>query len=103
MDDPIQSMDEVNILAFIDLLRLFIEKYNKQIIISTHNYTFYNMMLKKLRFQNIAVIEYEGYSEKGPSIREQEDENHYSQLVQHYPQLRIEELTSEVYKLDHKL
>nr|EJQ74340.1 hypothetical protein IGC_04891 [Bacillus cereus HuA4-10] len=37
MDDPIQSMDEVNIISFIDLMRLFVEKHKKQIIISTHD------------------------------------------------------------------
>ncbi|PEB61979.1 hypothetical protein COM86_21710 [Priestia megaterium] len=104
LDDPIQSMDEINVLAFIDLLRLFVEQYNRQIIISTHDYTFYKMMLRKFRFQNVSVIEYEGYSEKGPSIRTQENEsNNEIQLVQYYPQLKIEKLTGELYKLDHKL
>lgn len=41
MDDPIQSMDEINVLSLIDLIRLFIEKYDKQFIISTHDYSFY--------------------------------------------------------------
>ncbi|BBH24052.1 hypothetical protein Back11_53970 [Paenibacillus baekrokdamisoli] len=71
MDDPIQSMDEINVLSLIDLIRLFMEKYDKQFIISTHDYSFYQMMLKKFRNQDIAVIEYEGYSEKGPLIKQQ--------------------------------
>ncbi|WP_342410199.1 SMC family ATPase [Paenibacillus sp. FSL R10-2778] len=75
MDDPIQSMDEVNVLSLIDLIRLFMEKYDKQFIISTHDYSFYQMMLKKFRNQDIAVIEYEGYSEKGPLIKQQVSEN----------------------------
>ncbi|NMM55557.1 hypothetical protein [Paenibacillus aquistagni] len=75
MDDPIQSMDEVNVLSLIDLVRLFMEKYDKQFIISTHNYNFYQTMLKKFRNQDIAVIEYEGYSEKGPLIKQQVSEN----------------------------
>lgn len=101
MDDPIQSMDEINVLAFIDLIRLFIEKYDKQIIISTHDYTFYNMMLRKFRFQNVAVIEYEGYSERGPVIKGQDDDN--NQLVQYHPKLKCEEIADGLYKLDHKL
>ncbi|WP_145410829.1 AAA family ATPase [Paenibacillus xylanexedens] len=75
MDDPIQSMDEVNVLSLIDLVRLFMEKYDKQFIISTHDHNFYQMMLKKFRNQDIAVIEYEGYSEKGPLIKQQVSEN----------------------------
>lgn len=75
MDDPIQSMDEINVLSLIDLIRLFIDKYDKQFIISTHDYSFYQMMLKKFRNQDIAVIEYEGYSEKGPLIKQQVSEN----------------------------
>ncbi|MGV6938652.1 AAA family ATPase [Paenibacillus sp. CMM36] len=75
MDDPIQSMDEINVLSLIDLIRLFMEKYNKQFIISTHDFNFYQMMLRKYRNQEIAVIEYEGYSEKGPLIKQQVNEN----------------------------
>lgn len=33
------------------------------------------MMLRKFRNQDIAVIEYEGYSEKGPLIKQQVSEN----------------------------
>lgn len=75
LDDPIQSMDEINVLSLIDLIRLFMEKYDKQFIISTHDYNFYQMMLRKYRNQEIAVIEYEGYSEKGPLIKQQVNEN----------------------------
>ncbi|MBL0386203.1 hypothetical protein JJB07_06000 [Tumebacillus sp. ITR2] len=38
----------------------------RQFIISTHDATFYELMLKKFRFLRVGVIEYEGYSEKGP-------------------------------------
>lgn len=101
MDDPIQSMDEINTLAFIDLIRLFIEKHNKQIIISTHDHTFYKMMLRKFRFQNVAVIEYEGYSQNGPSIRRPTGGG--AELIQYYPKKNIEELTQELAKVDHVL
>ncbi|KAB7665554.1 AAA family ATPase [Bacillus sp. B1-b2] len=101
MDDPIQSMDEINTLAFIDLVRLFIEKHNKQIIISTHDHTFYKMMLRKFRFQNVAVIEYEGYSQNGPSIRRYANDG--TELIQYYQKKNIEELTQELIKVDHVL
>lgn len=75
MDDPIQSMDEINVISFIDLLRLFIDKHNKQIIISTHDYSFYKMMMKKFRYHQITIIEYEAYSDNGPSIKKQLESN----------------------------
>ncbi|MFD6442694.1 hypothetical protein ACFWDG_23615, partial [Peribacillus sp. NPDC060186] len=101
MDDPIQSMDEINVLSFIDLTRLFIEKYDKQVIISTHDYTFYKMMLRKFRFQDVAVVEYEGYSKKGPSVKVHE--NGDNKLVQYLPKLKYEELSPSLIMIDHKL
>lgn len=74
IDDPIQSMDEINVVSFIDLIRVFVKKFDKQIIISTHDYTFYQMILRKFRFQDVAVIEYEGYSDNGPLLK-------YSSLI----------------------
>ncbi|KXY33944.1 hypothetical protein AT269_15065 [Bacillus cereus] len=68
MDDPIQSMDEVNVISFIDLMRLFVDKHKKQIIISTHDQSFYKLILKKFRYYNLATIEYEAYGDKGPTL-----------------------------------
>ncbi|MFZ3197589.1 AAA family ATPase (plasmid) [Bacillus mycoides] len=68
MDDPIQSVDEVNIISFIDLMRLFVEKHKKQIIISTHDQSFYKLILKKFRYYNLATIEYKAYGDKGPTL-----------------------------------
>jgi exonuclease SbcC len=48
IDDPIQSMDSVNILSTIDLLRSLVLNYNKQIILSTHDETFFNLLKKKM-------------------------------------------------------
>lgn len=69
MDDPIQSMDEVNVISFIDLLRLFVDKHKKQIIISTHDESFYKLIMKKFRYYNLATIEYEAYGDKGPTLK----------------------------------
>ncbi|HDR6755937.1 TPA: SMC family ATPase [Bacillus cereus] len=68
MDDPIQSMDEVNVISFIDLMRLFVDKHKKQIIISTHDQSFYKLILKKFRHYNLTTIEYEAYGDKGPTL-----------------------------------
>ncbi|WP_462265717.1 hypothetical protein [Mucilaginibacter sp.] len=48
IDDPIQSMDSVNILSTIDLLRSIVLNYNKQIILSTHDETFFKLLKKKM-------------------------------------------------------
>jgi exonuclease SbcC len=48
IDDPIQSMDSINILSTIDLLRSLVVNYQKQIIISTHDENFYNLLQKKI-------------------------------------------------------
>lgn len=48
IDDPIQSMDSVNILSTIDLIRSLVLNYKKQIILSTHDETFFNLLKKKM-------------------------------------------------------
>ncbi|MFL0267934.1 AAA family ATPase [Candidatus Clostridium radicumherbarum] len=48
IDDPVGHFDELNILAFVDMLRAMIEKNKKQIIISTHDEVVYNLMKRKL-------------------------------------------------------
>ena len=48
IDDPIQSMDSVNVLSTIDLLRSIVINYKKQIVLSTHDETFFNLLKKKL-------------------------------------------------------
>lgn len=110
MDDPIQSMDEVNVLSLIDMVRVFIEKYEKQVFISTHDHAFYQMMVRKFRFQHLAVIEYEGYCEAGPVIRAHMDEQNQLmvrdgevQYVQVIPPLMSEALQQDLFKLDHNL
>ncbi|WP_336663813.1 SMC family ATPase [Kurthia gibsonii] len=68
IDDPIQSMDEVNIISLIDLMRLFIKKYGKQIIISTHDENFYKLIIKKFRYFNLTTIKYKDYGYNGPTL-----------------------------------
>lgn len=48
MDDPIQHLDGINLLAFIDVLRTITTKMGRQIIISTHNEQFYNLLKVKM-------------------------------------------------------
>jgi len=48
IDDPIQSMDSINILSTIDLLRSIVVNDKKQIILSTHDENFHNLLKKKM-------------------------------------------------------
>lgn len=48
IDDPIQSMDSINILATIDLFRSLVANYGKQIILSTHDENFHRLLEKKI-------------------------------------------------------
>lgn len=59
MDDPIQHLDGINLLAFIDVLRTITTEMGRQIIISTHNEQFYKLLKLKLddRFYPSKFIE----------------------------------------------
>ncbi|MBT2342258.1 MULTISPECIES: AAA family ATPase [Pseudomonas] len=48
IDDPIHSMDSINVLSTIDLLRNISQQFNKQIIISTHDENFFRLLQKKI-------------------------------------------------------
>ncbi|QNK88101.1 AAA family ATPase [Sporosarcina sp. resist] len=71
LDDPIQSLDDVNILAFIDVLRAIMDsKYgDKHIIISTHNEDFAQLLAIKMRNRRVVQYSIVGYTEEGPKIR----------------------------------
>ncbi|RCW52063.1 AAA family ATPase [Paenibacillus prosopidis] len=77
MDDPIQSMDDLNVLALVDLIRVISDGRvsDKQIIISTHDSKFFDLMLKKFRYQKVGVVEFDGYSEWGPSTTNRDKES----------------------------
>lgn len=48
IDDPIQSMDSINVLSTIDLLRSIMVNNGKQIILSTHDENFHKLLKKKI-------------------------------------------------------
>lgn len=48
MDDPIQHLDGLNELSFIDLLRVISFQLGKQVVFSTHNQQFFNLCKRKL-------------------------------------------------------
>ena len=48
IDDPVQSVDSINSLSFIDLMRALCLRFDKQIIVSTHDENFHELMKKKI-------------------------------------------------------
>lgn len=48
IDDPVQSMDAINVLSVIDLFRNIVDRFNKQLIISTHDENFHELLKKKV-------------------------------------------------------
>ncbi|MDQ6421937.1 SMC family ATPase [Paenibacillus sp. LHD-117] len=86
MDDPVQSMDDLNVTALIDLIRDLAnpsQQNHKQFIISTHDSTFYELMRRKFRVLNIGVVEYDSYSEVGPTYKQHliEAQEHKSLVI----------------------
>lgn len=59
-DDPIQHMDDLNILSFIDLLRVHLtdEDFANQIFISTCNEDMDNLLVSKMKHFNIGLTKY---------------------------------------------
>ena len=74
LDDPLQSLDDVNLLGLMDLLRR--TKDRRQLIISTHDSRFGRLMQRKLRpineHQRTITIEFTGWSRHGPTIRSED-------------------------------
>ena len=48
IDDPVQSMDAINVLGVIDLLRNLSFNFDKQIIVSTHDDNFHELLMQKI-------------------------------------------------------
>lgn len=72
LDDPVQSMDDVNVLGFADLCRHL--RLQRQLIISTHERRFARLLERKLapRVEDVRtkVITFAGWDRSGPTVRE---------------------------------
>ena len=70
LDDPLQSLDDVNLLGLIDLLRR--TKDTRQLIISTHDIRFGDLLERKLRpvaqSQRTRILKFEGWNREGPIV-----------------------------------
>lgn len=73
IDDPIHSMDSINVLSVIDLLRNISVNFDRQIILSTHDENFYELLKLKvpeqqcgskfIRFKSFGVVHADGDSD----------------------------------------
>jgi len=70
IDDPIQNLDDINILSFIDFLRSLLdsEAAKKQILISTHDERFYDLMIRKFQDYNVKSFRFESYGKLTPDV-----------------------------------
>jgi DNA repair exonuclease SbcCD ATPase subunit len=70
LDDPLQSLDDINLLGLVDLLRR--SKDRRQLLVSTHDARFGALLARKLRpstpEQRTVVVELEGWSRRGPNV-----------------------------------
>ncbi len=74
LDDPLQSLDDINLLGLVDLFRR--TKDCRQLFISTHDVRFGGLLARKLRPRNekerTIVIELDGWSRHGPQLQTRE-------------------------------
>ena len=76
LDDPLQSLDDLNLLGLIDLLKRMRER--RQLIVSTHDSRFTSLLERKLRpvseSQRTILIELSGWSSEGPRVAQRDIE-----------------------------
>jgi hypothetical protein len=74
LDDPLQSLDDVNLLGLVDLFRR--TRGSRQLLVSTHDARFGNLLSRKLRPAaqkgRTLLIELDGWSREGPSVTTRE-------------------------------
>lgn len=74
LDDPLQSLDDINLLNLLDLIRRVAKE--RQLIVSTHDRRFSRLLETKLRpvaeGQRTIVIELEGWGRSGPQVTQRD-------------------------------
>lgn len=82
LDDPLQSLDDLNLLGLVDLFRRL--RAQRQLLVSTHDERFGELLRRKMRpvsdQQRTLVIEFEGWTRDGPQVRRTELERDKSPL-----------------------
>lgn len=74
LDDPLQSLDNINLLGLADLLRRV--RQDRQVLVSTHDVRLANLLERKLRpvlsTERTVRIDLAGWTPNGPSIEQRE-------------------------------
>jgi ABC-type lipoprotein export system ATPase subunit len=76
LDDPLQSLDNVNLLGLIDLLRQI--RPERQLVVTTHDTHFGDLLERKLRpleGQRTVRIDLTGWSRSGPVVHQRRIES----------------------------
>lgn len=67
IDDPIQNLDDINVLSFIDLIRGLLDaEAGKQVIMSTHDARFYDLIKHKFADYRIKAYRFNSYGSVMP-------------------------------------
>jgi DNA repair exonuclease SbcCD ATPase subunit len=76
MDDPLQFMDEINVLGFADLCRQL--RASRQVIVTTHDRRFARLLERKLRprrtDESSVDIEFTAWERSGPRVKSTQHE-----------------------------
>ncbi|PHB08666.1 hypothetical protein COE84_25425 [Bacillus wiedmannii] len=71
IDDPFQNLDDINIFSFIDVISQIVSLQRKQLLISTHNEDFANLIRAKtgLTAEKLGNITFQAYNDEGASVK----------------------------------
>lgn len=71
IDDSFQNLDDINIFSFIDVISQIVSLQRKQLLISTHNEDFANLIRLKMGLEpeRIGNITFHAYDDEGASVQ----------------------------------
>jgi DNA repair exonuclease SbcCD ATPase subunit len=74
LDEPFQSLDDINLLGLVDLLRRI--RGSRQLIVTTHEHRFAELLARKLRpvddRQTTKLVEFDSWDRTAPLVSERE-------------------------------
>ncbi|KAA0948704.1 SMC family ATPase [Sporosarcina sp. ANT_H38] len=71
IDDPFQNLDDINVFSFLDVLSQVVLMQNKQLLISTHNENFVQLLSVKMGLdaRKVGTIVFSAYNEDGVNVK----------------------------------
>ena len=71
LDDPVQSMDDINVLSLVDVLRTV--RRERQVVLTTHDIVLTQLLLRKLRplkeDQRVLLVTLGSWTRDGPEVK----------------------------------